>query len=144
MGFIAKENRTLAPQWLLKFHSPSSVVYVNYWSYSCRPCLAELPFLSQLQGAARKDSYRVLLFNVDRGEDMKRAKNHLSEVFPHTQSIYSHSPSWREVEKVRFLPYHQIIDKNGYMAMEFIGEIDVSMQSRIKSWIQTLVQEPKS
>ena len=144
--FIERKKRSLAPQWLLKFHhsSPPSVTYINYWSYSCHPCLAELPFLVKLQREGFKDKYKVLLFNVDQEiEEIKKAKDYLLTTFPEAQSIYSHLSAWNELKKVGSLPYHQVIDKNGNVAMELIGEANPAMQQYIKDGIQILLQESK-
>ncbi len=143
-GLIQKEKRSLAPLWLHQSYisSQSSVVYVNYWSYNCRVCLAELPILAQFQSEGLAGQYKVLLFNVDQGLDsIKAVKDYMIEKFPKVQSIYSHPSAFIEVGKVGVIPYHQIIDKNGYIAVEFIGKIDYHRKEQIRNWIQILLKE---
>ena len=105
MGFniIEREQRSLAPQWLLKVHNPSSVTYVNYWSYQCPPCLEEFPFLVKLQQEGPQKGHHVLFINVDGGwgeEHIKNAKDYLSKNFPQAQSLYSHPAAWDVLKKV--------------------------------------------
>ena len=135
--------RPQAPQWLHTFHFTSKVTYVNYWSYLCVPCLNELPFLTELQAQGRShNQFQVLLFNVDQNNEVtQQAQNHFTKEFPQSKSIYGHQPAFNQFKQVGALPYHQIIDQNGKLAFEFIGEIKPLTQNKIKDYIQKLNEE---
>jgi thiol-disulfide isomerase/thioredoxin len=96
------------------------VVLVNFWATWCEPCRDEMPALDRLQRALGARHFRVLGVNVGEGEARIRQFLERTPVaFPILRdSGMETMKAWR----VRVLPASFLVDKNGMLRYQLVGE----------------------
>jgi peroxiredoxin len=91
-----------------------SVVLIDFWSTTCDPCLAEMPYLVDLYKAKKDKGFVVLAISLDGPEslaDVNRVVHDKEMVFPvlldqETTVVARYNPK-------REMPFSVLIDKNG-------------------------------
>jgi thiol-disulfide isomerase/thioredoxin len=98
------------------------VVLVNFWATWCEPCRDEMPALDRLSRTLAGRHFRVVGVNVGEGEP--RIRQFLERVpvgFPILRdSAMETMKAWR----VRVLPASFLVDKNGMLRYQLVGETD--------------------
>lgn len=90
------------------------VVLIDFWSTTCDPCMAEMPYLVDLYKAKRDKGFVVLAISLDGPEslaDVNRVVHDKGMVFPvlldqETTVVARYNPK-------REMPFAVLIDKNG-------------------------------
>jgi peroxiredoxin len=91
-----------------------SVVLIDFWSTTCDPCLAEMPYLVDLYKAKKDKGFVVLAISLDGPEslaDVNRVVHDKEMIFPvlldqETTVVARYNPK-------REMPFSVLIDKNG-------------------------------
>jgi thiol-disulfide isomerase/thioredoxin len=96
------------------------VVLVNFWATWCEPCRDEMPALDRMQHALAGRHFRVIGVNVGEGEPRIRQFLERTPVgFPILRdSAMETMKAWR----VRVLPASFLVDKNGMLRYQLVGE----------------------
>lgn len=108
------------------------VVLVNFWATWCEPCRDEMPSLNRVHNRLKSKGFNVVGINI--GETQARIKQFL-DIVPVDFTILrdvdmSVMKSWR----VRILPASYLVDKNGMLRYQLIGDAnwdDPKMQAQI-------------
>jgi thiol-disulfide isomerase/thioredoxin len=115
---LALQDLTGKPVDLAAFKG--DVVLVNFWATWCEPCRDEMPALDKLHRTLAGKHFRVLAVNVGEGET--RIRQFLERVpvaFPILRdSGMEATRGWR----ARVLPASFLIDKNGMLRYQLVGE----------------------
>ncbi len=98
------------------------VVLVNFWATWCEPCRDEMPSLNRMQKRLKSKGFNVLGVNI--GEGQARI-NQFLQIVPVDFTIVRDADStvmksWR----VRVLPASYLIDKNGMLRYQLVGDAD--------------------
>jgi peroxiredoxin len=104
-------------------------VYLNFWTKTCRPCLEEMPMLSELAKVARtRDDFTVVTVSTDEGpEDVRDTlKVALGEDPPFPVLFDPEAKIVRERYGTRLYPETWIIDPKGIIRARFDGPRDWS------------------
>jgi peroxiredoxin len=91
-----------------------SVVLIDFWSTTCDPCLAEMPYLVDLYKAKKDKGFVVLAVSLDGPEslaDVNRVVHDKEMIFPvlldqETTVVARYNPK-------REMPFSVLIDRNG-------------------------------
>jgi cytochrome c biogenesis protein CcmG/thiol:disulfide interchange protein DsbE len=107
------------------------VVLVNFWATWCEPCRAEMPSLNRLHQRLGAKGFRVVAINI--GDGAPQIKQFLKST-PLDFTIARDPDSvalkaWR----VRILPASFLLDKNGLLRYQMIGDAN---------WDEAAVQAP--
>jgi thiol-disulfide isomerase/thioredoxin len=96
------------------------VVLVNFWATWCEPCRDEMPALDKLQRTLGPKRFRVIGVNVGEGEPrIRQFLEHTPVSFPILRdSAMETMKAWR----VRVLPASFLVDKNGMLRYQLVGE----------------------
>ncbi len=118
------------------------ITYINFWAEWCRPCKNEIPFLIQLRDFYNYPVFKMVFLNMDKKENLKKAKSFWKTVGKDAPSLYSSEFSFKKEFSVETIPSHILIDKKGRIAMQFHGDINnQKIATNIKKWIFKLIQE---
>lgn len=91
-----------------------SVVLIDFWSTTCDPCLAEMPYLVDLYKAKKDKGFVILAISLDGPEslaDVNRVVHDKEMIFPvlldqETTVVARYNPK-------REMPFSVLIDRNG-------------------------------
>ena len=105
------------------------VVILNFWTKTCRPCLEELPSLSELGQMLQKES-GIVLVTITTDESAADARATLQSVLgddvPFVTLVDSEHAVVREMYGTRLYPETWFIDTNGVIRARFDGPRDWS------------------
>ncbi len=99
-----------------------SVVLVNFWATWCVPCRDEMPSLNQLQQRLGGRRFQVLAVNI--GEGRARIQQFLDTVPVDFTIVRDAESAAMKAWRVRVLPSSFLIDQNGLMRYQLVGEAD--------------------
>ena len=99
-----------------------SVVLIDFWSTTCDPCLAEMPYLVDLYKAKKDKGFVVLAVSLDGPEslaDVNRVVHDKGMIFPvlldqETTVVARYNPK-------REMPFSVLIDKAGSIVQKKAG-----------------------
>lgn len=99
-----------------------NVVLIDFWSTTCDPCLAEMPYLVDLYKAKKDRGFVVLAVSLDGPEslaDVNRVAHDKEMVFPvlldeETTVVARYNPK-------REMPFSVLIDKSGTIVQKKAG-----------------------
>jgi peroxiredoxin len=99
-----------------------SVVLVDFWSTTCDPCMAEMPYLVDLYKANKDKGFVVLAVSLDGPEslgDVNRVVHDKEMIFPvlldqETTVVARYNPK-------REMPFAVLIDRNGAIVEKKAG-----------------------
>ena len=98
------------------------VVLVNFWASWCEPCRDEMPSLDRLQRRLRDKGFTVLGVNI--GEGTPRIKQFLQSVPVDFQIVRDTDSVVLKAWRVRMLPASFLLDKNGMLRYQMVGDAD--------------------
>jgi cytochrome c biogenesis protein CcmG/thiol:disulfide interchange protein DsbE len=98
------------------------VVLVNFWASWCEPCRDEMPSLDRLQRRLRDKSFTVLGVNI--GEGTPRIKQFLKSVPVDFMIVRDPDSAVLKAWRVRMLPASFLLDKNGMLRYQMVGDAD--------------------
>jgi thiol-disulfide isomerase/thioredoxin len=105
-----------------------SVVHLNFWAQWCEPCLRELPILESLQNEF-SGKYRIVLINLDQdAANIEKARQLQTRLAPNLTTIYENTKILEEKAQVQALPYHILVDKQGFTARTFFGDLEKQLE----------------
>lgn len=98
------------------------VVLLNFWATWCDGCREEIPALNRLQQSYKESRLRVVGVNVGEGK---------ARIAEFTEHIPMHYTILRDVDSavlkawhIRIMPNTFLIDRNGMLRYQLIGEAD--------------------
>jgi peroxiredoxin len=99
-----------------------SVVLIDFWSTTCDPCLAEMPYLVDLYKAKKEKGFVILAISLDGPEslaDVNRVVHDKEMIFPvlldqETTVVARYNPK-------REMPFSVLIDKSGTIIQKKAG-----------------------
>ncbi len=102
---------------------PGQILWVNFWSPNCPPCLAELPVLEQVQRLLGGNSFTVLAIAVPGSsvQEVTQLQHRLGLTFP----IYraSREGNLRKWGGIQLTPTSLLVDAKGRVVGRFVGPI---------------------
>jgi len=99
-----------------------SVILIDFWSTTCDPCLAEMPYLVDLYKAKRDKGFVILAVSLDGPEslaDVNRVVHDKEMIFPvlldqETTVVARYNPK-------REMPFSVLIDRSGSIIQKKAG-----------------------
>jgi thiol-disulfide isomerase/thioredoxin len=82
---------------------------LTFWSFSCPPCLVELPGINQLAQSWSGPELEILTVNSDNGEDLDQAKRFLQEQEITLPTLFDKSGALKTAFGVSEWPRHFLI-----------------------------------
>lgn len=98
------------------------VVLVNFWASWCEPCRDEMPSLDRLQRRLRDKGFTVLGINI--GEGTPRITQFLKSVPVDFTILRDTDSTVLKAWRVRMLPASFLLDKNGMLRYQMVGDAD--------------------
>jgi peroxiredoxin len=98
---------------------------INFWATWCKPCREEMPMLSALRERLQSRGFEVLGIALD---DVQQAREFLDELdidYPNavgTVDVMAVSAAYGN--RVGVLPYSVLLDRNGVIRWNVLGEVD--------------------
>ena len=122
------------------FDSKGKVVLLNFWATWCKPCVDEMPALSQLVTTIKNPNIVIMPMSLDfKGvsEVNNFYNNYKIDNLP-TYLDYK-SDGFNNLE-IKALPTTIIIDKNGYEVARILGQIDWN-SNNVKNYLNNLLNK---
>jgi len=98
------------------------VVLVNFWASWCEPCRDEMPSLDRMERRLRDKGFTVLGINI--GEGTPRIKQFLKSVPVDFTILRDADSAVLKAWRVRILPASFLLDKNGMLRYQMVGDAD--------------------
>lgn len=98
------------------------VVLVNFWATWCEPCRDEIPSLNRLQQKFADKGFRVLGVNV--GEGRARIEQFSKRIPIEFAVLRDADSAITKAWRVRVLPASFLVDKNGMLRYQLLGDAD--------------------
>jgi thiol-disulfide isomerase/thioredoxin len=119
------------------------VVLLDFWGIWCKPCLTEIPFLTELSRKYSDDKFVLLSVDVDDKEAQWRSFIKGNQMnWMHTQDIYFQI---QRAFSIRYFPSYILIDHNGVVRYQGKGagyptekEINVALKKALKAAEQSI------
>lgn len=96
------------------------VVLVNFWATWCEPCRDEMPALDRMQRTLAGKHFRVIGVNVGEGEP--RIRQFLERTPVDFTLLRDSAMEAMKAWRVRVLPASFLVDKNGMLRYQLVGE----------------------
>lgn len=94
---------------------------LSFWSFSCSPCLTELPGLNQLAQSWQGPDLNVLTVNIDSGEDLEQAKRFLLEQEITLPTLFDSKGELKSAFQVDAYPRHFLIGPDQMIIWSAVG-----------------------
>jgi peroxiredoxin len=128
----ASDGRLVSPS-----EFDGSVVLVNFWATWCKPCIKEMPMLSDIQETMGQQGLQVVGIALD---DVQRARDFAAEIgveYPILVGSTDVMVVARNYGNLSgMLPYSVLIGRDGVVRWTHLGEL---VESELKSNIQALL-----
>jgi thiol-disulfide isomerase/thioredoxin len=98
------------------------VVYVDVWATWCGPCIAEFPYLKELQNELKNKEIAFVSISIDSEKDKEAWEKMVEEKEPGGYHLYAEGEWESKIAKdyvIRGIPYFIIIDKEGKLVEVF-------------------------
>ena len=118
-------------------HLKGSPALITFWSTDCSGCIKEIPHLKALHESYRQTGFKIIAIamHYDRLEhvtSMVKAKQ-----LPYTVSFDASAQAAKAFGNVRLTPTSFLIDSEGYIVMQKIGEFDTAL---VRKKIEALLE----
>ena len=107
------------------------VVVVNFWATWCEPCRDEMPAMNRLHQKLGGRGLKIIAVNL--GESRPRIQQFLRTAPVDFQILRDDDSAVSKAWRVRVLPASFLIDRNGMLRYQLVGEA---------KWDDPLVQAP--
>ena len=119
LELVSIDGQTLLFQDLLEKHR-GKVIYFDFWSSSCRPCIKEFPYSQQLKQKYKDDQLVFVYVSLD----IKQANwSRSCEKYNLDSESYLITNKYTSNEfralKVNWIPHYMIYDKSGQQVVEY-------------------------
>lgn len=96
---------------------------LSFWSYSCPPCLVELPSLNQFALSWQGPELQVITVNVDEqnSENFELAKKYLQESEISLPTLWDRQQVLAKAFNVAEYPKHFLVNPEGKLIWEAVG-----------------------
>lgn len=108
------------------------VVLLNFWATWCEPCREEMPSMNRLQKKLAARGFKVIGVNL--GEGRQRIEQFLRTTPVDFAILRDDDSAVSKAWRVRVLPASFLIDRNGKLRYQLVGEAewdDAAMQAPI-------------
>ena len=110
------------------------VIVLNFWFIACKPCIAEIPALNELQQAFSKQDVVFLAITFDKNQPVKNfLKTH-----PYNYTIVPGAKAYLDLWKAQVFPANIVIDKKGVVRYHHFGN-DVDIEKTLTDNINSLI-----
>ena len=111
-------------------------VLVSFWSTSCAPCIAEMPFLQQLYDRYRGQGFELIsiIMPYDRPDLVLDMVRHKGITYPVALDL---DGSAMEAFEVRATPSNFLLDPAGRIQLRLTGKLD---QAQLQQRIETMLR----
>jgi thiol-disulfide isomerase/thioredoxin len=82
---------------------------ITFWSFTCAPCMEEMPALNQLALTWQGPEFSVLTVNTDHAEDLDSAKRFLEEQQITLPTVYDQQQVMKNAFGVNEIPRHFLV-----------------------------------
>ncbi|MCA9950836.1 MAG: redoxin domain-containing protein [Anaerolineales bacterium] len=119
-------------------------VLVEFWTFGCINCKRTIPWVREWHEKYSGDEFVVVSvhypeFNYER--ELENVRNATVELdVPYSVAIDNEGTTWRAY-KQRYWPTTYLIDKNGRIRLQHIGEFRDSSAAEMEAAIQTLMAQ---
>lgn len=96
---------------------------INFWSFTCAPCLVELPALNQLALGWQGPEFSIVTVNLDEGDAVEQAKRFLLDNEITLTTVYDTDKSLKAAFNVDAYPYHVLVDPSGHVVWSDLGAV---------------------
>ena len=94
------------------------VVFLNFWSTYCQPCIAEMPNIENLYDSLKEDEVVFLLASHQKEETVQK----FMEKNPHSFPVYVYDPeALPDVFTLQGIPTTFILDRQGMVVFKYRG-----------------------
>ena len=100
----------------------SDVTIINFWASWCLPCVQEIPSLNNLKEQFKDSSLKIIAINY--GENKKKINQFMDNHKMNFVVLLDENMFSENFFKIIGLPTSFIINKNGKITHEVIGEIE--------------------
>lgn len=107
------------------------VVVINFWATWCEPCRDEMPSMNRLQHQLAGKPFRVVGINI--GEGKPRIEQFLKHIPVDFTILLDADAESMKAWRVRILPASFLIDKNGLLRYQLVGDAN---------WADAKIQMP--
>ncbi len=116
---------------------------LTFWSYSCPPCLQEMPSLNQLALSWQGAELEILTVNVDpeKSEDYDLAKRFLQEEEIVLPTVFDHGQVLAKAFDVHEYPRHFLISPEGKLVWDARGAFAWNDQSSRDQLLRLIEQQ---
>lgn len=123
---LTSANKLLSPENLA-----GKWTLLSFWSYSCPPCLEEMPSLNQLSLSWQGPDMQIVTVNVDdeKTENFELAKKFLQEQDIELPTIFDRGLVLAKAFGVDVYPKHFLINTEGKIIWEAAGAFKWDQQS---------------
>lgn len=115
------------------------VVLVNFWATWCEPCRDEMPSLNRLQKQFGAKRFRILGINI--GEGKPRIEQFLTRIPVDFTILRDTDSEVMKTWRVRVLPASFLIDRNGMLRYQLVGDANWDKPQMRAPILQLLKQE---
>jgi thiol-disulfide isomerase/thioredoxin len=122
------------------------VVLLDFWAYGCWNCYRSFPWMKQLEAQYQAQGLQVIGVHTPEFDSEKQRSNVIAKVrefgLPHAVMMDNDYSYWNAIGN-RYWPTFYLIDKQGRLRAQFIGEIHAGDQRAraIEQTVQQLLAE---
>jgi thiol-disulfide isomerase/thioredoxin len=122
------------------------VVLLDFWAYGCWNCYRSFPWMKQLEAQYQAQGLQVIGVHTPEFDSEKQRSNVIAKVrefgLPHAVMMDNDYSYWNAIGN-RYWPTFYLIDKQGRLRAQFIGEIHAGDQraQNIEETVRQLLAE---
>jgi thiol-disulfide isomerase/thioredoxin len=130
---------TIAGKMVQSSSLEQQVVYLNFWSQTCEPCLEELPLLSR--ELKPSPTFQLIFVNVDPENLQEQARDFFGKTVQSGEGVFPSQEQMRQLFTIDRLPLHMLVDKQGKIAAVISGGLKAREIDHLKAMIAKLEAE---
>jgi len=123
------------------------VVMLDFWTFDCWNCYRSFPWMNEMEASFDSDDFIIIGVHTPEFEHEKVRENIEEKIaefkLKHPTVMDNDFRYWKAMNN-RFWPSYYLIDKNGNVRKNFIGETHANTRKakQIEETIQALIDEP--
>ena len=123
------------------------VVMLDFWTFDCWNCYRSFPWMNEMEASFDSDEFIIIGVHTPEFEHEKVRENIEEKItefkLKHPTVMDNDFRYWKAMNN-RFWPSYYLIDKNGNIRKNFVGETHANTKKarQIEATIQALIDEP--